>query len=189
MADCESWWSKVPPIQENPLNSVIGIAELRAQSSSSSSSYTSAAHMNGTSAHMFTSRTNGSANGNGNANGIGIGFMHRHSRLLLNPGPKELYIKGYATASPSSPLSRVEVSIDKGPSKTWHPATITYREGKWSWVLWEACLPVPEDEDSVGGGTVYSRAVDESGAGQRSGEEVEWNLRGMGYDGYGEKVF
>ena len=206
MADTEAWWSKVPPIQENTLNSAVGIAELRAQSSPASSSGTATPHnTNGASAHMFMSRTNGGGDGtNGNNNGAGL--THRHSRFLPIPGPKEVYIKGYATSSPASPVSRVEVCVCPTPSGStegttetkpkpepetcqWHPATITYREGPWSWVLWEACVPVTEGEEGAMGGTVYSRAVDDRGEVQRSGEEVEWNLRGMGYDGYGEREF
>ena len=113
-------------------------------------------------------------------------------------------MKGYALPSPGAPIARVDVRVvattkgshmstsaptkDPTPSE-WQPASITYQEGPWSWVLWEACLSVPDDIVRAGGGKVQSRAVDESGRMQRGGEEVQWNLRGMGYDGFGEREF
>jgi sulfite oxidase len=86
------------------------------------------------------------------------------------------------------------VSADLG--KTWEEAKITYREGPWSWVLWEAVVPLsPDKSDSEGENgksenlqrRVWSRATDEGGNTQMP--ETNWNLRGVVYCAYGEMVF
>lgn len=126
MADSESWWSRVPAIQSNALNSVIGVAEVN---------------------------------------------------------DSTLFVKGYAVGGPSAQVRSVELSVDNGHTRT--PAKITYQDGRWSWTLWEARIPVPSGGDYHG--VVYSRAVDERGDVQPS--DVDWNLRGVSYSAFGEKQF
>ncbi|TCD70240.1 hypothetical protein EIP91_004421 [Steccherinum ochraceum] len=145
-ANDEAWWSRLPALQSNTLNSAVASAEL--------------------------SDNNGQA----------------------------LHVKGYAVPGASGQVKKVEVSTDGG--KTWTNAKITYQEGKWSWTLWEATLQLSgADIGEVGvagvgsmrangtGGKVISRAMDQSGNVQRFDKQVPWNLRGVGYDAVGEKLF
>ncbi|KAK4544228.1 hypothetical protein LTR36_004438 [Oleoguttula mirabilis] len=91
-------------------------------------------------------------------------------------------VEGYALPSgDNGPVVQVEVSVDGG--ETWTNAELLRHdgEGKWSWMLWEAHLPIP------GGGarcTIYSRATDR--AGNTQPKQSQWNLRGVCYNGYGE---
>lgn len=123
----EQYWSKVPPILANPLNSVIACTEV----------------------------------------------VHGH-----------LHVKGYAVSGPSGPVAKVAVSIDGG--ECWTPAKITYQEGRWSWALWVATVPLPGGKAECHG-TVYSRAED--AAGNVQPKDTDWNLRGVVYRGWGEARF
>lgn len=73
----------------------------------------------------------------------------------------------------------VEVSVDKG--KTNHWAKFTYKEAPWSWVVWEAEIPV----QGVGEQTlvVWSRAISKDG--EKQPDAGEWNFRGLAYNGVG----
>ena len=56
-------------------------------------------------------------------------------------------MRGYAISGGGNGVIRVDVSLDGG--ETWAPATLQkhpdVKPGRtWSWVLWEATLPVPE---------------------------------------------
>jgi sulfite oxidase len=99
--------------------------------------------------------------------------------------------RGYALpAGLGGPVARVQVSADGG--RTWAEAELDYgglggpatergrRRLRWAWCLWRARVPVP-----VGGGArVVSRAVD--WAGNVQPEHCAWNLRGVGYNAWGE---
>ncbi|RDW92868.1 putative sulfite oxidase [Aspergillus mulundensis] len=98
----------------------------------------------------------------------------------------KLVVKGYAVPQGSSgPVVKVQISTNGG--KKWVDAQIGElgsiaggkNARKWSWVLWRA-----EVEIEVGEGReVVSRAVDAGGNIQK--EHSQWNLRGVGYSGYG----
>lgn len=91
-----------------------------------------------------------------------------------------LSIRGYAVGSPSGQVHSVDVSIDNGES--WKPTEIVYQEGQWSWTLWKAMISLPVGENGLHG-EVISRATDVLGHSQQA--DTEWNLRGVGYSGYG----
>lgn len=87
-----------------------------------------------------------------------------------------VYVKGYAIPGATGNIAAVEISTDGGG--TWKIARIIYQEGKWSWTLWDADL-----EGVSSSGLVYSRAIDTHGRVQ--GREGIWNMRGVGFSGWG----
>ncbi|KAF1954096.1 sulfite oxidase-like protein [Byssothecium circinans] len=101
-------------------------------------------------------------------------------------------VKGYALPSGADgPIARVEVSGDEG--KTWVDAQILEDESvrekykgvvelKWAWALWTARVKVEKGKARK----IWSRATDRSGNSQKAPSEVEWNFRGVAYNGYGE---
>lgn len=91
-------------------------------------------------------------------------------------------VKGYAVPhGHQGPVIRVEVSGDEG--KTWIDAEVYCVQPrfkyKWSWVLWRARVKIDKGQNK----TIYSRATDAGGNIQPMFSE--WNLRGVGYNGYG----
>ncbi|EAW14894.1 putative sulfite oxidase [Aspergillus clavatus NRRL 1] len=90
-------------------------------------------------------------------------------------------VKGYAVPQGAhSPVTRVQVSMDRG--MTWIEAMIEDAGGenrRWCWVLWTAAVR-PEKGT---GREIVSRAFDAGGNVQQ--EHSQWNLRGVGYNGYG----
>jgi sulfite oxidase len=114
-----------------------------------------------------------------------IASVH-HTPSSSPSSPSTLLVKGYSTPGSTGNVARVEVTIDQG--KTWHTASITYQQGKWSWTIWEieltsgaanggGAIEIPET------GTVYSRAIDEQGNVQP--QESLWNVRGVAYNAWG----
>ncbi|KAL2835942.1 Oxidoreductase, molybdopterin-binding domain-containing protein [Aspergillus pseudoustus] len=96
-------------------------------------------------------------------------------------------VKGYAVPRGSDgPITKVQVSGDGGES--WVDAQIVSpntgalaggRTKKWCWVLWKADIEIEKGS----GREIVSRAFD-AGGNQQS-EHSQWNLRGVGYHGYG----
>ncbi|GIC90161.1 putative sulfite oxidase [Aspergillus udagawae] len=90
-------------------------------------------------------------------------------------------VKGYAVPhGADGPVTRVQVSVDGG--RTWVDAKIEEAgqgNRRWCWVLWTAVV-CPERGT---GREVLSRAFDAGGNVQV--EHSQWNLRGVGYNGYG----
>jgi sulfite oxidase len=89
-------------------------------------------------------------------------------------------VAGYALPSGDcGPVVKVEVSGDGG--REWTQAGIVQHpeNSKWSWVLWNARVPIEKGDDVK----VISRATD--AAGNTQPEESQWNLRGVCYNGYG----
>ncbi|PGH09801.1 sulfite oxidase [Blastomyces parvus] len=101
------------------------------------------------------------------------------------PPSGKLEVKGFAVpAGAEGPVTRVEVSADGG--KTWVDAELntgadSFNKGasKWAWVLWRAEVAVEKGRNV----TIYSRATDAAGNTQQ--HMSPWNLRGIGYNGYG----
>lgn len=91
---------------------------------------------------------------------------------------QSLVISGYALPQgDDGPIVKVEVSVDEG--KIWKEAKIPEKGSKWSWVLWEFVYDGPIDEQIK----FWSRATDTK---NQQTEGRPWNLRGVGYNGYGE---
>lgn len=94
-----------------------------------------------------------------------------------------LEVKGYALPyGADGPVVKVELSADDG--KTWQQAQLLddgAARGQWCWVLWRADL---EGLEPGSGRRILSRAIDKGGNVQE--EDPAWNLRGVGYNGYGE---
>lgn len=107
----------------------------------------------------------------------------------------ELEVAGYALPQgDSGPVIKVEVSIDQGGS--WNEAEIVFpdmqevaKEGgvekyRWSWAIWKYRLSADNTRQIIKETKIWCRALDTAGNLQRG--DVEWNLRGVGYNGYGE---
>lgn len=94
---------------------------------------------------------------------------------------EKIEVKGYAVPQGTDgPVTRVQVSTDGGAS--WVDAEIggcREQRCKWCWVLWRAEVGIEPGT----GKEVWSRAFDAGGNVQR--EHSQWNLRGVGYNGYG----
>ena len=90
-------------------------------------------------------------------------------------------VRGYALpGGDKGPVVKVEVEVEGGDG--WIEAEILGDEaerGRWSWVLWRAKVKTQKGVRRLRG-----RAVDLGGNTQV--EFPVWNLRGVGYNGYGE---
>ena len=88
-------------------------------------------------------------------------------------------VEGYALPQgDQGPVVKVEVSGDGG--KSWLDTEIVKGKGeRWCWVLWRAQVKVEKGKRRL-----LSRATDQGGNVQK--EHSQWNLRGVGYNGYGE---
>lgn len=76
------------------------------------------------------------------------------------------------------PVVRVEVSGDGG--RTWADARLEHGEvSTWAWVLWTARVPMAQGSLKQ----ILSCATDAGG--HKQPETSQWNLRGVGYNGYG----
>ena len=106
----------------------------------------------------------------------------RNGDVITLPPSGRIEIKGYALPyGDAGPVKKVEISTDDG--KTWVDANISdesKRGGKWSWVLWTAAVALPKRKKQ----RILSRAIDAGGNTQVP--NPAWNLRGVGYNGYGE---
>ncbi|EYE95536.1 putative sulfite oxidase [Aspergillus ruber CBS 135680] len=111
-----------------------------------------------------------------------IGVPTDEETVTLRDGKVE--VKGYAVPNAADgPVTRVQVSTDRG--KNWVDAEIGKSEGqrnKWCWVLWRAEV----DIEPGTGKEIWSRAFDAGGNVQK--EHSQWNLRGVGYNGYGRAM-
>ncbi|KAL2863223.1 putative sulfite oxidase [Aspergillus lucknowensis] len=100
---------------------------------------------------------------------------------------EKLEVEGYAVPQGShGPITKVQVSGDGG--KNWVDAQIENppsddlagdKVRKWCWVLWKGKIHMAKGT----GREVVSRAMDAGGNQQK--EHSQWNLRGVGYNGYG----
>jgi sulfite oxidase len=99
-------------------------------------------------------------------------------------------VRGYALPQGrDGPVRQVEVSADGG--KSWTEAVLSFggygnleseesrRRIRWAWCLWSAKIKVPRGH----GQRIVSRATDFGGNTQQ--EQSTWNLRGVGYSGWG----
>ena len=87
-------------------------------------------------------------------------------------------VEGYAVPhGDNGPVVKVEVSADDG--RTWARAKLVGPESKWCWALWSAEIPMEGK-----GKSILSCVTDAGGNKQES--NPQWNLRGVGYNGYGE---
>jgi len=91
-------------------------------------------------------------------------------------------VEGYALPQgDQGPVVKVEVSTDEG--ETWKDAEIDgccNGKGKWCWVLWRLVVHLKKGDKQ----RILSRATDAGGNTQPA--NPLWNLRGVGYNGYGE---
>ncbi|KAH8146809.1 uncharacterized protein LAJ45_09183 [Morchella importuna] len=107
----------------------------------------------------------------------------------------ELEVAGYALPDgDSGPVVKVEISIDQG--KSWKEAKIMYPDAaevaeddgvdkyKWGWSIWKYRMNADDTRRIKKDTKIWSRALDRGGNLQKG--DIEWNLRGVGYNGYGE---
>lgn len=101
--------------------------------------------------------------------------------LRRDGGEGTVEVKGYAVPEGADgPVTRVQVSADRG--RNWVDAEMGPCESKWCWVLWRVRVRMEPGEKRE----VWSRAFDAGGNEQR--EHSQWNLRGVGYNGYGRAI-
>jgi sulfite oxidase len=110
----------------------------------------------------------------------------RSGSVVKRDKEKMITVRGYAIPDGAyGPVAKVEVSADDG--QTWTDAELDFggvdKAGmasvRWSWCLWTARVRV-----SRGVGRLLSRATDYGGNVQP--RESPWNLRGVGYNAWGE---
>lgn len=116
------------------------------------------------------------------------------SSLFLSPVAGTIEAKGYAVPQgDQGPVVKVEVSIDDG--QTWSDAELLEpppqplgkaAAGKWCWTLWRATIPVSVQQGTTQQVSIFSRATDAGGNTQPA--VSPWNLRGVGYNGYGRAM-
>ncbi|KAJ4266157.1 hypothetical protein NW762_004137 [Fusarium torreyae] len=114
-----------------------------------------------------------------------IGLPRSGSEIERDENGK-VEVRGYALPGyGTGPITRVEVSADDGNS--WQDAEIYVgvNQGdrsdlKWAWCLWSTRISIKAGK----GQKLLSRATDKKGNTQAA--QSEWNLRGIGYCGYGE---
>jgi sulfite oxidase len=100
-------------------------------------------------------------------------------------------VHGYAVPEGIyGPIVKVDVSADDG--KTWVSADLDYgehgdlsthegrRKVKWAWCLWHARVGIQKGDCR----RIVCRATDAGGNSQQ--EKAVWNLRGVGYNAWGE---
>ncbi|KAE8154815.1 Oxidoreductase, molybdopterin-binding domain-containing protein [Aspergillus avenaceus] len=108
-----------------------------------------------------------------------VGVPEDGERVVLSDDGM-VEVKGYAVPQGADgPVTRVQVSGDGG--LTWVDAELggSAGERKWCWVLWRARVAVERGNERE----ILSRAFDAGGNGQV--EHSQWNLRGVGYNGFG----
>lgn len=96
------------------------------------------------------------------------------------PASGMVEIKGYALPEGADgPVTQVQVSGDGG--RSWVQAQLegSSARSKWCWVLWRASVKMAPGTKAE----IVSRATDAGGNSQK--EYSQWNLRGVGYSGYG----
>jgi sulfite oxidase len=119
-----------------------------------------------------------------------VGIPSSNSIVQLD-GNGQVEIKGWAVpAGLHGPIRRVEVSTDGGA--TWTETHLDFgkyggletkerrKNVKWAWCLWKVNLKFEKGE----GNRIVSRATDFGGNTQLEGGV--WNLRGVGYNAWGE---
>jgi sulfite oxidase len=112
------------------------------------------------------------------------------------PNGGELEISGYALpAGDDGPVVKVEISTNEG--KSWEPADIVYpgaeemnaenaeEKYRWSWAIWKYKLSADRTKRLTKATKIWSRATDKGGNIQKA-EDIKWNYRGVGYNGFGE---
>ena len=93
----------------------------------------------------------------------------------------KVVVQGWAVPSGAGgPVVKVEVSGDEGKSWTEAEFLQDADESKWSWRLWKTAVNMEPGHKRC----IFSKATDKSGETQP--ERSQWNLRGVGYNGYGE---
>ncbi|KAI0016252.1 molybdopterin binding oxidoreductase [Xylariomycetidae sp. FL0641] len=105
----------------------------------------------------------------------------RSGETVRRDAQGEVQCHGYALPSgDGGPVVKVEVSGDGG--RSWREAGFEHHEaeGRWTWRLWKASLPMPPGP----GQRILSNATD--AAGNTQPQEPPWNLRGVCYNAYGE---
>jgi sulfite oxidase len=102
------------------------------------------------------------------------------NEIVELPTSGRIEVRGYALPQGlDGPVTRVEVSADAG--RSWVEAELVDSEkpNRASWVLWKSSVPAARGS----GMELQSRATDARGNTQL--EHSQWNLRGVGYNGYG----
>jgi sulfite oxidase len=136
----EKYWSKVDPMMDMPVNSIIGMPD--------------------------------------------------SGETIRISSDGRVEVRGYAVPhGRDGPVRKVEVSGDGG--KTWIEADLEFggygdlsteanaKKVRWAWCLWSAKVEVSQGPHR----RIVSRATDSKGNTQQ--EQSEWNLRGVGYNGWG----
>ncbi|XP_040578882.1 sulfite oxidase [Lepeophtheirus salmonis] len=105
--------------------------------------------------------------------------------IHLKKGQTSFKARGYAWSGGGAEIIRMDLTVDG--CQTWFEGSIIAKDTKakdarhYSWVIWEADIPVREDQSEI---EICGKAVDSNLNVQPESFENIWNLRGMASNAY-----
>lgn len=111
--------------------------------------------------------------------------------MFAAPDTNTIKVRGYAWSGAGVPIARVDVSAD---GASWTVARVTATEVRpsgrvWAWTLWEADVPVPEENKKKAGPLrIVCKAMDAASNTQPENVATVWNFRGLNCNSWGNTI-